>query len=324
MSSGRAAAKTLLFAAFCLGSVACADERSGDESQEVSDLLRGDGSDFDEGASDVGDQAPVLALQAGDATAASLDTNGPHKVASYTQGFPRGKDHGPVTVYYPTDRTDPLPGVVMCPGYTAKQSSIAAWGPFFASHGIVLVTMDTVTTGDQVPQRARGLTQAIASLKLEGKRAGSPLNGKMSQDLYGLSGWSMGGGGTWIATTADATLKSAVTLAGHNLTGGGAGISRGSKVPTLMMNGADDTTLLGGMGQSSGAYDAIPATTPKLLYEMSGEGHFSWGTPRTNGNASGRYMMAWQKTYLEGDASFKPILLVKGPKAAAWKTNLTP
>jgi dienelactone hydrolase len=314
--SKRQFAVRALFLAICGLATACADEGNG-QPQDAFETLNADGSDFEvlpESASE--SDSNVLAQVGG---GGDLDRNGPARAASYTAGFPRGADYGGVTVYYPAEGSD-LAGVVMCPGFTALRSSIAGWGPFFASHGIVLVTMDTVTTLDPVPQRARGLANALASLKRENTRAGSPLNGRMSADKYGLSGWSMGGGGTWIASNKDRTLKSAVTLAGHNATAGGAGISRGATVPTLMMNGATDNTILGGMGQSEGAYGAIAATTPKILYVMNGEGHFSWGTPRTNGNASGRYMMAWQKTYLLGDESYKSVLAEKGPKAAKWQS----
>lgn len=41
------------------------------------------------------------------------------------------------------------------------------------------------------------------------------------------------------------------------------------------MNGATDTTILGGMGQSSGVYDAISDNIAKILYEVRGVGHMS-------------------------------------------------
>ena len=304
------------------------------------DELAGDGSEFERRGELAAVEAQPAALpllaqatgtccaggdcvcRGGEPTADTLSRNGGFRYASYTSGFRDGPRFGGATIFYPTDAEPPLSGVVMCPGFTATRSSIAAWGPFFASHGIVLMIIDTNTVLDPVPARANALLDALASLKGENTRATSPLRGKLSASRYGLAGWSMGGGGTWLATAAHPELKSAVTLAGHNLTAGGAGGSRGSRVPTLMMNGATDVTLLGGLGQSESAYDAIPSTTPKLLYVMTYEGHFSWGTPRTNGNASGRTMMAWQKTFLEGDTRYKKLLLVRGPSATTYRHNL--
>jgi dienelactone hydrolase len=225
-------------------------------------------------------------------------------------------------VYFPVDADPPLSAVVMCPGYGALQSSIADWGQFLASHGIVLVTFDTQTPLDDVPSRAVELLDALDALKDENTRADGPLQGKLSSTRYGLAGWSMGGGGTWLATAENPELKTAVVLAGHNATAGGGSISLGSRVPTLMLNGANDLTILGGLGQSEAAYAAIPESTPKLLYVMAGAGHFAWGTPHTNNEAAGRYVLAWEKVFLEGDQRYKRFLLRRGPLATEWETNL--
>jgi dienelactone hydrolase len=312
---------------------------------DLANLLDGDGAEFESAESravaDQGDIEPpsegveVLAAAeegtccpSGDCvcrgnapTRQTIERNGPFRYASYSSGFAT-RGYGGATIYYPTDAAAPLSAVVMCPGFTARKSSIAAWGPFFASHGIVLMVIDTITTLDQVVQREDQLLAALAALKQENTRMRGQLLGKLSATRYGLAGWSMGGGATWLATADHPELKSAVTLAGHNLTASGGAGSRGSRVPTLMMNGALDATFLGGLGQSESAYDNIPESTPKLLYVMAYDGHFSWGGPTTNGNASGRYMMAWQKTFLEGDARYRPFLLERGPNASTWRSNL--
>ena len=247
---------------------------------------------------------------------------GPYRVASYPLGYSVTRTFGGATVYYPIDALPPLSAVVMCPAYSARQSSLREWGPFLASHGIVLVTIDTQTTLDDVPARAVELLDALDALKDENARVDGPLSGKLSRDRYGLAGWSMGGGGTWLATAHHPELKTAVTLAGHNATAGGGSIALGSQVPTLMLNGASDLTILGGLGQSEAAYAAIPESTPKLLYVMAGSGHFTWGSPRTNSNATGRYVLAWEKVFLEGDERYKRFLMRRGPLATTWETNL--
>jgi dienelactone hydrolase len=309
---------------------------------DVRALLRGDGSEFEP----VGTRSRSAALtndalalatpndtgvtccsdgdcvcRGANPSLTTLESNGPFRYGSYSWGFPTW-GYGGGTIFYPTNAEGPYSAVVMCPGFTAAKSSIEDWGPFFASHGIVLMVIDTITTLDQVVQREDEILSALDALKQENTRTGSPLKGKLSKDRYGLAGWSMGGGATWLATAAHPEIKSAVTLAGHNLTASGGLGSLGSRVPTLMMNGALDTTILGGLGQSEDAYDAIPSSTPKLLYVMAFDGHFSWGTPTTNGNASGRYMLAWQKTFLEGDTRYRKFLLEPGPNATTFKSNL--
>jgi dienelactone hydrolase len=352
MNMRRLGARGLLLWALPTFALACADagndgSNSGNDAlmPEMRGLLSGDGNEFEEGASLADDEVAVAAAsnigvqtqaleedtsccsnadcvcRGSDPTTSTVNRNGPFRVGSYSLGF-RLRSFGGGTVYYPTDATGALSAVVMCPGYTARQSSIADWGPFFASHGIVLLTIDTATTFDQVAQRADELLDALDELKGENTRTGSPLQGKLSRTRYGLAGWSMGGGGTWIATRDHPELKSAVTLAGHNATAGGALTAAGSRVPTLMLNGATDVTILGGLGQSEAAYNAIPNSTPKLLYVMALEGHFSWGTPRTNSNAAGRYVLAWEKVFLEGDPRYRKFLLERGPLATTFQSNL--
>ena len=133
----------------------------------------------------------------------------------------------------------------------------------------------------------------------------------------------MGGGGTWLATNAHPELKVGMTLAGHHATAGGASIASGITVPTILFAGALDTDVLGGGGQSQAAYNAIGASTPKILYEFSAADHFAFGTPTiTGGGALGRYGLAFHKVFLEGDERYRKLLLVEGPGASDWQSNI--
>jgi dienelactone hydrolase len=256
-------------------------------------------------------------------TEQSASVNGSYNVQSYTDGFSDKPGYLAATIYYPTDAEPPLAGVVICPGWTATQSSVAGWGPFLASHGIVLMTIDTNATNDSVVQRSVALRDALESLKEENTRAGSPLQGKLS-DRFGFMGWSMGGGATWInGADHPHLIRTGIALAGHSNTAGGASIAEGTIVPSMMLAGATDPAWLGGGGQSQAVYEVIPATTPKILYEMASEGHFSWGTPlTTNSGALGRYALSFQKVFLEGDERYRPLLLVEGPGASDWRSTV--
>jgi dienelactone hydrolase len=259
-----------------------------------------------------------------DPTSDSASNNGPYKVSMYTSGFKAPVTYGGATIYYPMDADPPFAMVVITPGFTALQSSIAPWGPFFASHGIVTMTIDTKTTGDSVVQRSDEMWEALGGLKEENTRSGSPLMGKLDTSRCGLMGWSMGGGGTWIDAGKHPELKSAFSLAGHDSTAGGpTGVGASMiQVPTMLCAGEVDTPILGG-GMSQPVYDAIPASTPKLLYEITGGDHYICNTPASAGKALGRYGLSWEKLYLEGDTRYKKFLLEKMPMAtASSKTNL--
>ena len=256
-----------------------------------------------------------------DATpSASTSRAGTHKVERYT--IPRSSEHGGGTVYWPGD-VESFSGAVYCPPLTGVQRMYADWGPFLASHGIALVTMDTRSTSDSVQSRGGQLAAMVKQFRGDATRSGSPIAGKLNPQRIGTMGWSMGGGATWIAAAKDPTLKSSISMAGHNATGGGAGNSRGTTVPSMQLAGQTDTTILGGMGQSQGVYGIIPESTPKILYVVRGVGHMSWGGPTAATASAGEMTLAFQKTFLDGDTRWKKFL-VKPANASEWKSNINP
>jgi hypothetical protein len=239
--------------------------------------------------------------------------------------MPNVVGYGAGTVYYPTDAEPPFAGAVFCPPLIGVQMMYAQWGPFLASYGIVLETIDTYTTSDIVDTRATEQAAAVEQLRGENTRQDSPLFGKMSNNRVGIMGWSMGGGATWISASRDETLKSAISVAGHNMTSPAAMTCSGAtKVPSMQLNGAQDTTILGGLGQSDGVYALIPETVPKLIYVTSLAGHMTWGGPNAAGGPNpGKFVLAFQKSFLEGDKRWIKFLLEKPEDATTFNTDIT-
>lgn len=260
-------------------------------------------------------------MRGSEPTSQTASNDGPYGSASYTSGFanPVG-GFSAATIYHPTSGDAPYAMVVICPGFTATQSSIAAWGPFLASHGIVTMTIDTGSTFDSVVLRSDQLIEALESLQAENSRTGSPLNGKLDMTRAGLMGWSMGGGGTWIASSKHPELRTAVSLAGHNSTAGGPTSSPNIQVPTFLCAGETDSGTLGG-GMSQPMYTAIPESTPKMLYEVAGQGHNVCNTPTSNSRVTGRYILSWQKVFLEGDDRYRQFLLQMPSGTSDFRTN---
>lgn len=266
---------------------------------------------------------PSGAICRNEVTPGSYSGNGPYGYRSYT--LSRTQTPGGATVYYPNTAKPPFSGLVFTPPYTGTQSMFAAWGPFFASHGIVLVTMDTSTTLDSVDQRASQQKQVLDALKRENTRSASPLYGKLNTARLGAVGWSMGGGATWINSAEYSGLKTAMSLAGHNLTAVDVD-SRGynTKVPTLILNGAQDLTYLGGLGQSIGVYNAIPRGIPKVIYEVASAGHFDWGSPTAANRAVAGIALAFHKTFLDGDTRWVSYIRRPSSDVATWQTANLP
>ena len=204
------------------------------------------------------------------------------------------------TVHYPMNADPPFAGVAVCAGFLNTGPEVDSWGSFYASYGIV--TNVTSTLGSDLPDiRARKLLSAIKTLKDENSKSGSPLNGKMS-NRYGTSGYSMGGGGTTIASGDDTSLKTSIGMAPW----GGRG--NGVKTPTLLFCGQSDGTAPCSM--SSSVYRSIPSGTPKMWVTLDGTGHLTWVGSHTlpGGGAAAKLALAFQKVYLEGDERWKPLL----------------
>lgn len=250
---------------------------------------------------------PSDAICRNDVSPGQYSGNGPYRVDSYT--MPVFSTPGGATVYYPENAQPPFSLVVFTPPYTGSQYMYRAWGPFFASHGIVTVTMDTRSIYDSVDSRADQQQDVLDAMKDENTRYGSPLRNRLDTSRFGAMGWSMGGGATWISSAEYGGLKSAMSLAGHNLTAIDSDArGRNTRIPTMLFNGALDATYLGGLGQSDGVYGNIPYGVPKAFYNVSSAGHFDWGSPTAANRFVAELALAFQKAYLDGDLRWAPFI----------------
>jgi dienelactone hydrolase len=261
------------------------------------------------------DTGGAFAVRGEDPTEQSADgrERGPYAVESYTSGYMRG-DFSDATMWYPTsdEAKPPFGCVAVVPGFVSPQSSIRNWGPFLASHGIVAITIG-VPGSDQPPARARSLLSALETCVGENTREGSPIKGKLSENHLGVSGWSMGGGGTLIAAAQNPKMqiKAAVSFAAWGPSGGSM-----NRVPALMFEATADPLAA---GMSDGYYRAVPDDVPKMLFEVQGSSHNVANDPRNHEGIIGRYGLAWWKVYLEGDERYKKFLTAPPPSIVTQK-----
>lgn len=256
-----------------------------------------------------------------DVTPGNYDSNGPFGYSTYT--LSSFATPGGATVYYPRTAQPPFSVMVFTPPYTGTQIMYRDWGPFFASHGMVMVITDSRTTMDTVDQRADQQAEYLDYMKRENTRSGSPLRGKIDTSRLGAVGWSMGGGATWITSAEYDGLKTAMSLAGHNDTALNWNSKGGNtRVPTMIFNGALDATILGGLGQSDGVYDNIPRGIPKAFLEVSSAGHFDWGSPTSANRYVAHLALAFQKTYLDGDTRWKRYIARPPRDVSKWESYL--
>ena len=134
---------------------------------------------------------------------------------------------------------------------------------------------------------------------------------------YGTSGYSMGGGGTTIATGKDQTLKTSVGMAPFG------GMAANVKTATLLLCGTADTTAPCSM--ASGVYMGLMDPTPAMLVTLSGTSHLEWvgSYSGPGGGSAAKTALAFQKVFLEGDERWKPLLkmMIMGQQSMMLKNS---
>ncbi len=225
---------------------------------------------------------------------------------SYSSGWQTNPAFRGFNITYPSDG-QAMGGIVIITGYIVGVSGMSSWGPYLASRGLATFLIDPPAPGDFPPTRAAALRAAVASLRAEATRAGSPLNGKLDVNNIAIAGWSMGGGGTLtLAADNPPNLKAAVAFAPWE--------SRGyisNRVPSLILTGGAADSLVN-HAMSRNQYNSIPASTPKAYVEPVGADHFQWQSPAGAGGISGTYTWAWLNAYMNGVSECKSVITNRG------------
>jgi pimeloyl-ACP methyl ester carboxylesterase len=244
-------------------------------------------------------------------TVESLTNPGPFGEAD---GIRNGPDYLGATIYYPANATPPFASIAIVPGYTAPPSSVAEWGPFYASHGIVTIIIGTNSIFDLPEDRAIALLDALETIKQENTRASSPLEGALNLDQLAVSGWSMGGGGAQRAAVLDNTIAGVVALCPWL-----PNAQLNHQSPVLIFSGEDDTVAPPSQ-HADLHYNATPTTTDKVLFEIANGNHSVANTPNGGGGSVGKIALSWLKLYVEENDCYCPLLtddLLINPPAAS-------
>jgi len=275
------------------------------------------GGDAENPADDTSSEtAPAPSSDAAEPTLASATAPGPFSVLTVTTGLRDGPEYGSQTLHVPEGAEPPFASVAIVPGFNTPESSIQAWGPFLASHGIVTLTIGTNTPTDSAAVRARAVLDALETIKAEDTRSGSALEGKLSLARLAIMGWSLGGGGVLSAASSTPSLKAAITMAAF---GPGAQFPN-DQVPTLFLAGSADPNA---GGQSQGMFASLPDTTPKMLFEVRNGPHEIGNNPQNANGEIGRYGLSWLEVFLVGDERYRQFLEQSPTQASDFQQNLT-
>jgi len=236
-------------------------------------------------------------------TEQSASSAGSFHVMRYSNGVPDSPSYGAFDIDYPTDATPPLAAVAIIPGFIEGRAAVADWGPFLASHGFAVITLDPNSNTDAPPARATALWAALGSLQSENARADSPLAGKIDVSRLAVMGHSMGGGGTLETANAhSAELRAAVPLAPWDTTTMFPGIT----APTMIMAGQNDA-IAPPAQHAMPFYRSIAASTEKAYVEFAGGDHFVADSPKSNTTAA-LLGLSWLKVHVEGDQRYQQFI----------------
>jgi dienelactone hydrolase len=237
-----------------------------------------------------------------------------------SDGLRDGPDYSGATVYYPLDATPPFASIAIVPGYLSPQSSIQDWGPFLASHGIVVMTIGTNNIFENPYERRDALLDAIVTIHEENTRTASPLFDNIDTDKIAVGGWSMGGGGAQLAAAADTTLRAVMALCPW-LDSQDIAADLDHSVPVLIFSGETDA-IAPPSSHADIHYDYTPQSTDKLLFEIDNAGHTIANSPDGGQDQVGKIALSWLQYYLVGDGCYCPLLLSTPSAASNYMTNV--
>ncbi|WP_435870583.1 alpha/beta hydrolase family protein [Micromonospora musae] len=230
-------------------------------------------------------------------TVALLEASrGPFSTGSQTVSSLSVTGFGGGVIYYPTDTSQGTFGAIaISPGYTAAWSSISWLGPRIASHGFVVIGIETNSRLDQPASRGR---QLLAALDYLVER--SSVRSRIDGSRLAVAGHSMGGGGSLEAAASRPSLQAAVPLAPWNLDK----TWNTLQVPTLIVGGENDS-VAPVASHSIPFYNSIPASAEKAYLELNGASHFF---PQTVNTPTARQAVAWLKRFVDDDTRYEQFL----------------
>ncbi len=227
---------------------------------------------------------------------------GPFAVS--TQSVGRGNGFGGGTIYYPQGTTGTMGAIAVVPGFVSPESSISWWGPHLASHGFVVITIETNTLLDFPPARADQLTSALDYLVAQSKTAGSPINGMVDRTRTAVVGWSMGGGASLRLATGE-RVSAAIPLAPWNASNSNQFAS--IDAPTLII-ACESDSVAPVSSHADPFYNLIPASTDKAYVELAGAGHSCANGGGANVALLSTLGVSWMKLHVDKDQRYAPFV----------------
>jgi len=227
--------------------------------------------------------------------------NGPYTVRTADVPSSAGSFNGG-TIHYPSGTTGTMGAIAVASGFLAPEGDIIWWGPRLASHGFVVITINTPTF-DGEDRRATQLSEALDYVIAQSNSNGSDISGMVDATRLGAMGWSMGGGGA-LKLATDRALKAIIPTAPY--------YDQGNDFDTItastLIIACENDSVASVDGHASEFYNDIPASTDKAMLEIAGAAHSCVTSGNANEDIMGKYGVAWMKRFMDEDARYNQFL----------------
>lgn len=230
-------------------------------------------------------------------TLSSLQASaGPFSIATTSVSDLSTPGFGAADIYYPTTTAQGTFGAVaIAPGFTATRSSMAWLARRVASHGFVVININTNSTFDQPASRGAQLLDALDYLV-----GSSSVRSRVDGSRQAVMGHSMGGGGALEAISDRPSIQAAVPLTPWNLDKSWGEV----RTPTLVV-GAENDSVASVSSHAIPFYTSIPASAEKAYLELNGASHFA---PNSTNTTIGVSSVAWLKRFVDDDTRYDQFL----------------
>lgn len=250
-------------------------------------------------------------------------------VESYLVGLTAQTDKiGSMRIYFPTtqknkivaytdkrqsDRADELapialnkaPVVIIFHGFLANKERISWLGDLLGSKGYI-VAISTISYNLNPFQNPRkwigGFQSAVEAVKIENRRANSPVYQKVDLNNVNIMGHSMGGGGVVHFSETDyekvhgIKVSSVVSLAPFEFLCTKPGAK--AHAPTFVFTGSKDYMVNAAMSREF--YDQLPKDLPRALVSLKEARHLDFERWNKLHNIIGVYILDWIDIFAKG------------------------
>ncbi|QSB04393.1 alpha/beta hydrolase family protein [Natronoglycomyces albus] len=194
------------------------------------------------------------------------------------------------TLYYPDDNSETYAVIVAAPGLGARENMVSWYGDLLASHGFILLTMDTLATNDQPDARGAQILEALEYVIEDS--AASAIADPHSR---GVLGHSMGGGGALVAA-AEGDIDAVVALTPYY----GADRDWSALTAATLIIGGEYDQVTTNEEHAEPLYEAIDNSQQKAYLNLYGD-HFVANSPS---RIVTEQVVAWFTLFLDEDSTY--------------------